>query len=122
MTKKQPTEPKERAAVGRERRLALALRAVLDAAAPYTAAPFANNENDDLERAAHDAIGVLHDLGYKDIESIPRRVAAIEAELKAAMESGNGKEIARLGLELDRAKVGLPPTKARGEKVGAVDA
>jgi hypothetical protein len=109
MPKSKSNGTKERAAVGRERRIALALRAVLDATA-------GNTLNGELEAACSDALGVLNELGYRELQGIPTRVARLSEQLRTAVESGNGKEIARLGLELDRAKAGLPPAKVKGEK------
>lgn len=103
MVKKKATETaRTKAAVGRERRLALALRAVLD----QTDAP------DGTGSAFEDANNLLSELGYGDLESIPKRVAALNAQLKSAVEAGDGATIAALGLELERANKGLPPKVA----------
>lgn len=90
-----------RATVSRERRLALALKAVLDV------------EGDDLHQALEDAKETLAAFGYGDLEAIPTRVARIEAELTKALEAADGKEISRLGQELQRAQAGKPPVKPR---------
>lgn len=101
-------EAKVRASVGRERKLALALTAVLD-----------QNVHDSVTAgtAEADARAVLNELGYSALESIPKRVAALNDQLRAAVEAGDGKEISRLGLELERAKAGRPPLVAKGAKV-----
>lgn len=94
---------RERASISRERRLALALRAVLDA-----------NEfvGDDVEtqketsEAVNDAKNILDALGYGSLVGIPKRLKELNEQLAKAMEAGDGKEIARLGLELDKTKAG----------------
>ena len=111
-TKKKSTEARTKAAVGRERRLALALRAVLDAAADTGAMEQVDNAEGVLMRVEEDAIKLLVELGYSDLESIPTRVARLNDALKQAMDSGDGKLIAQLGEELDRAQRGLPPKVA----------
>jgi hypothetical protein len=93
---------KERAATSRERRLALALRAVLDEVA----------KSDDAwlrDAVVTDAMTTLDGLGYGSLVGIPKRVAALNEQLTAAVAAGDGKEISRLGLELERAKAGKPP-------------
>lgn len=119
-TRKKTNETRTKAAVGRERRITLALKAVLDAAGPATFEK--DNDRYAMEEAETAANELLNELGYADLESIPVRVAKLNEQLKAAVESGNGKEIARLGEELDRAQRGLPPSKVKGEKVKAADA
>jgi hypothetical protein len=89
-------ETKERAAVGRERRLALALAAVTDEAA---------DKNVELE-AVFAANELLRELGYNGLESTYKRVARINTELRVAVENSDGDEIARLGKELKKAKSG----------------
>jgi hypothetical protein len=110
MAKKKAAESKERASVSRERKIALALVAVLD-----------QNVHDSTEAgtAEADARAVLKELGYASLESIPHRVAQLNDALKAALENGNGKRIAELGLELERAKAGKPPLVVKAEKVKA---
>lgn len=100
---KKKAETKERASVSRERRLALALRAVLDATMD---ASVDAEQAPEIKEVFTGALTTLTDLGYSTLEGIPKRVARLNAELKAAVESGDGKEIARLGLELERAKSG----------------
>lgn len=103
MGKKKSTETaRTKAAVGRERRLALALRAVLDQQV---------HDGEGLTAEAA-ATTLLDELGYSDLESIPKRVARLNAQLKAAVEAGDGATIAALGLELERANKGLPPKVA----------
>lgn len=108
-TKKKATETRTKAAVGRERRLALALRAVLDQQVP---------DNENLTAEAN-AIALLDELGYSDLESIPKRVAALNAQLKSAVEAGDGATIAALGKELQRAQTGRhrPRVKGRDDSV-----
>jgi hypothetical protein len=107
-------ESKERASVSRERRLALALRAVLEEQQTQDA-------NEGLSEVGYAADAVLTELGYGDIVGIPTRVAALNEQLTAAMAAGDGATIAALGAELVRAKAGLPPkvvtekAKAAGE-------
>ena len=113
-TTKKKTETKERAAVGRERKLALALTALLD-----------SEGNDDHSDHIDPARLLLKELGYGDLISIPRRVAALNTQLKAATDATNWGEVARLGGELARAQAGLPPSKpkvAKGKNGGAGDA
>ena len=106
MAKKKATETRTKAAVGRERKLALALRALLDSLENRIVGGEAESEVTDAEQGA---IALLTELGYKDLESIPKRVAALNAQLKSAVEAGDGATIAALGLELERANKGLPP-------------
>jgi hypothetical protein len=71
------------------------------------------------DKAAYD---VLKELGYAELQSIPSRVAALNEQLKAAMDAGDGATIAALGKELERAKRGAPPLRAKVEKKAAVSA
>jgi hypothetical protein len=98
-TKKKAETTKERATVSRERRLALALVAVLD----YRIDNPGETGDSNSEVAARD---LLAEMGYGDLEGIPRRVAAVTEQLTAAIAAGDGKLIAQLGLELERAKAG----------------
>jgi hypothetical protein len=100
------TTTKERALVSRERRLALALRAVLDAVQGTSEAAIANE--------CGVATTTLIDLGYEQLEGIPKRLANLNAHLTKAVAMGDGKEIARLGLELERAKAGRMPLAVNG--------
>lgn len=100
MTKKGKTEAtevekKERAAVGRERRLALVLRAVLDEW----------DEGRESESSVA-AVTVLSDLGYGSLQSIPTLVLRLEAELAQAVESKNYTRVSELGKELEKAREG----------------
>lgn len=83
---------KERASVSRERRIALALRALLDA-------------NVGMEHE-QEAIDVLNELGYSTLESIPKRVKELNEQLTQALAAGDGALIAKLGTELSRVKAG----------------
>lgn len=96
---------KERALVSRERRIALALRAVLDAAIERDT----NAEDVALAEAAE----VLKDLGYGSLVGIPRRLKELREELKAATDADDGAAIARIGTEMVKAQSGkLPKTAA----------
>ena len=103
MAKAKAKESKERAAVGRERRLALALAAVMDA---YSEIPSPEEHRDAVEEAETSATELLNELGYNGIESIPRRLARLEAELATALESKDYAKVAELGAELEKAKAG----------------
>lgn len=94
---KKKAETKERATVSRERRLALALRAVLEQK---------THDSTESGSAEHNAETVLDELGYGSLVGIPKRVATLNEQLATAVTAGDGKEIARLGLELERAKAG----------------
>lgn len=107
-------ETKERAAVGRERRLALALAGLLDAYDP-------NNEHTVDECAA--AVGVaqtlLNDLGYSNLESTAKTLARINKHINDAVAAGDGERLAELGKELQKAKAGKfckPSAKSAGEQ------
>ena len=114
-TKKKATEARTKAAVGKERRLALALRALLDSLENRIVGGDAEFE---VTNAEQDALALLGELGYKDLESIPKRVTRLNDALKQAMEAGDGKLIAQLGEELDRAQRGLPPSRAKVKFAG----
>lgn len=102
--RKVTTETKvKRASVSRERRLALALRAVLDATENMV---LTSSTDEPLSFAAIDATAVLNELGYGSMIGIPKRLAELNDALKIAVENSDGKEIARLGLELDRVQAG----------------
>jgi hypothetical protein len=110
-TNKKKTEPRERASVSRERRLALALRAVLDA---WSTVGINDDVLKEVERTAVEeaetaANELLNEFGYSKLESIPARLQRLNVELKVAVEAGDGDEIARLGKELSRAKAGKEP-------------
>jgi len=96
---------KKRQSPSVERKLALALVALLeDISLIHIGEVVSATENSD--RAARE---VLKANGYEDLESIPRRVARIEAEMKAALEAHDGTKLGQLGPALERAKKGLPP-------------
>lgn len=59
--------------------------------------------------AVEDAMKVLADNGYGELESIASRVSAINDQIQAALSMGDGKALALLGPALERAKRGLPP-------------
>jgi hypothetical protein len=104
--RKAAAETKERATVSRERKLALALRGMLDGIEDQEP-PFEMSNG--LVAAENQAQALLKELGYSDLEGIPRRVAKLNEALKVAVENGDGAEISRLGTELTRAKEGKPP-------------
>jgi hypothetical protein len=109
MANKKKVTTKERASVGRELKLALALRALMDS---LTDAKIDDPSEGGVTMAEQDAAAVLNDLGYSTLEGIPRRIARLNEQLKAAVEAGDGATIAALGLELVRAKEGKPPSKS----------
>lgn len=96
-------ETKERAAVGRERRLALALQAVLDATEKMV---LISSTDEPLSFAVIEATKLLDSLGYAGIESTAKRVARINEELNTAIAAGDGARIAELGKELQKAQAG----------------
>lgn len=104
MVKKKRNGNKERASVSRERRIALALRAVLDAT---------NGTVEELTDAVDNATTVLEQLGYGSLVGIPKRLKDLNEELTAAVAAGDGKRIAELGLELQRAQAGKEPAKVK---------
>lgn len=96
-TKKKPTKvTKPRAIISNERRLALALRAVLDQQT-Y------DGENGTAET---DAQTVLNELGYGSLVGIPKQIAQLEFQLATAVTDKDYPSIARLGRELERVKSG----------------
>lgn len=101
---------KERASVSRERRLALALRAVLE--------QNVGNDGDGQGTAFSDANTVLNELGYADLQGVPMRIALLNQQLTAAVAAGDGKRIAELGLELERAKAGKEPVAVKVNAAG----
>lgn len=103
MAKAKAKETKERAAVGKERRLALALVGLMDA---YAEVPTPDESRDAIEEAETAANELLNELGYSGIESTTKRIARINEELTAAFQAGDGKRIAELGNELEKAKAG----------------
>lgn len=94
---KKKTEANGRAAVSKERRLALALVAVIDEL---------GDKNVESLDAVADANSVLFALGYDGLQGIPKQVAALTAELKAATEAGEWAKVAVLGEQLKRVQSG----------------
>ena len=92
--------------MSRERRLALALRAVLDSLRGIELSATEGYTLDDVNNAEQSAIIILNDLGYSTLIGIPRRLKELNEQLTAAVAAGDGKCIAELGLELERAKAG----------------
>ena len=101
MATKKKVEAKERAAVGRERRLALALAGVGDAAGVVS-----SEVNPELNMALALAYELLNELGYSGIESTAKRLSRINQELTQAIADGDGARISELGKELEKAKAG----------------
>ena len=99
MAKKNGKKKSERASVSRERRIALALRAVLDAAED-------NNISEELTTACREAEGLLDFMGYSGMIGIPSRLKELNKQLAVAVDAGDGKEISRLGLAIEKAKAG----------------
>lgn len=119
-TRKKATETRVKAAVGRERRIVLALRALLDSLKDLPLDPSADHGVaisaemlEGVTTAEQSALTTLNELGYGELESIPSRVAKLNEQLKIAVEAGDGNTIAELGKELARAKAGLPPSKMK---------
>lgn len=96
-SKKNGKKKGERATVSRERRLALAIAAIRDEL---------DDKNIESVEAVVDANTVMFELGYDGLMGVPKRIALLNAELKAAVDAGDGKEISRLGLLIDRVKAG----------------
>lgn len=96
--KKVTSEVKERASVSRERRIALALRAVLEQSS--------GNDGEGQGTAFADADTTLSELGFRDLVGIPQRIAELEGQLHAATGAKDYAQVAKLGLELDRVKAG----------------
>lgn len=96
--KKNGKKKSERATVSRERRLALALRAVLDA---YETVDEAAQE---IEHTA--AVEILNDLGYGSLIGIPKRLKELKEQLEAAVAAGDGATIARIGAEMVKVQAG----------------
>lgn len=68
------------------------------------------------KQAIEECDKVLADNGYGELESIASRVAALELQLKAAMDLKQYKDIAPLGAALERAKKGLAPLPVTEKK------
>lgn len=117
---------KKKRDVSRERTIALALVEVIELV----------STDDELPEAVRESINsaksILETHGYKGLESIASRVAKLETAINAAVVVRNGKEIARLGAELNRAQRGLSPiakavpavkkARKKKEKANGVDA
>lgn len=108
MTKKTTEKvSKERASVSRERRLALALRAVLDGISEVDG----DTGSEAVQEAVEAAGVVLDELGYTSLEGIPKQVARLEAELATALEAKDYNRVSELGRELEKAKAGKASVK-----------
>lgn len=109
-------ETKERAAVGRERRLALALVGLMDAVE--------QQDGDDTEFTDSMSVAktLLNDLGYSNLESTAKTLARINDHIKDAVAAGDGERLAELGKELQKAQSGkfrmtsTPPAPAADGK------
>jgi hypothetical protein len=99
--RKAATATKERAAVGRERRLALALVGLLDAV--QDEAPDAEYS---VEEAVTTATTLLNDLGYSNLESTAKTLSRINQHIADAVAAGDGERLAELGKELQKAQSG----------------
>lgn len=96
-------EKKKRRELSGERAIALALVEVIELVLKEDELPEA------VRQSVDSAWEVLKAHGYSGLESISSRVAKLETALHAAIEKRDGKEIARLGAELNRAQRGLSP-------------
>lgn len=108
---------KERASVSRERKLALATRGLLDSLESLKLPE--SPEHNLVAQAEMEARTILSDLGYSGLVGIFKRVAALNEQLAAALAAGDGKEIARLGVELQRAQQGKEPTVVKAKAATA---
>lgn len=106
------TTTRTKAAVGRERRLALALRELLDATNGNIGSD-GDAQADAVVDAQSCAATLLKEFGYSELESISRRVNTLEAQLTAASLDKDYAKVADLGKLLQRAQLGLPPAKAK---------
>lgn len=98
---------KERASMSRERRIALALRAVLDQGGNHDSA------DDSAEGTAEvDAQATLDDLGYGSLIGIPKRLKDLNEQLKVATDTGDFATIARIGAEMVKVQSGKSPKTA----------
>lgn len=95
---------KERASVSREKRLALALRAVLEEQSTQDA-------NEGLSEVGYAADAVLTELGYGDLVGIPRRLKELNEQLATAVEAKDGAAIARIGAEMVKVQAGKDVTE-----------
>ncbi len=108
---------KTKRAVSGERSIALALVEILETWRDRDTA-----DDTAMGAAINSAGQLLVGMGYAGLESISSRVSKIETAIAEAVAAGNGKEVSRLGAELERAKKGHPPIarKAKTEKPPAV--
>lgn len=110
----------ERASVSRERRLALALRGLLDS---LTDAAVGDEHQEEVTIAELDATGTLNELGYKDLVGIRRRLRELNEQLKVATEAADGATIAAIGAEMVKVQAGkfVAPsaTKKSSKRSGA---
>src|SRR4051812_6664272 len=97
VTKK--TKSKRREMSG-ERRIALALVEVIET---YHTEANGGTPSKSLNDAIAQADAVLEAQGFAGLESISSRVAKINEQLTAAIKGFDGKEVQRLGRELERA-------------------
>lgn len=84
---------KERAAVGRERRLALALRALMDG-------------GDDTGNALVEAEALLVEFGYGGLKSIPAQLSELNQQLQTAVEAGDFATVSEVSAEMARVQAG----------------
>lgn len=108
-TRKKTESTTVRASVSRERRLALALRALLDGLEDVEMTAREGTNLEAVTEAEQSAMELLTEFGHGDVESIPRRVATVNDAITKAVAAGDGAELSRLGAELARAKAGKPP-------------
>lgn len=100
--KTESTEKKERAIVSRERRLALALVAILDANRGIGSAG-----GEELQaKTEAEASELLFELGYGSLKSIHTQVAILEEELADAIRAKDYPHVSELGKELEKARLG----------------
>lgn len=115
MAKKNGKKKSERATVSRERRLALALRALLDS---LTDVSVGVEQQAEVTEAEQNAISVLDELQYGSLVGIPKRLKELNEQLKAAVDAGDGATIARIGAEMVKVQAGRetsPPKAAAAE-------
>lgn len=110
MAKKNGKKKGERATVSRERRLALALRALLDADGGED-----ENQQQDATIAAN---AVLNDLGYGSLVGIPKRMKQLNEQLEVAVAARDGAAIGRIGLEMVKVQAGKEPTAEKAKAAG----